>query len=133
MPLTPEFFNVAANLVPVLLIALAVERFALDSEDSDDGGFRWGLVAIAVLVLAECLSLGVIAAGSSNRLVDSLTLAAVAFGLMAVAMTYTELLFQTFPDRNGSRRSRGLDFLILMTAVLAPLGLLVWAYARIWA
>ncbi len=127
MRLSQNFYAIAANTIPVLLIALAVERFRIDSDDADRAQFRTGLMALAALMVAECVTVGVLAAERSNETTDMVLMSALGLGLCFLAAAYTNVLFVAFPRyRQRANRGRLSDVGLVAISIGAPVVFLIW-------
>jgi len=125
-----SFYEVVANLIPVLLIALAVERFAASPDPHErPRQFTTGLGAIAALTVAEAFTLAVVARGTSTQTIDYIVISALGFGWLLLVVALANTMFLEFPsEERGTARRKPLNLLILAVAVLCPMTF-VLAYA----
>jgi hypothetical protein len=97
--ISSSFYEVVAALIPVLLIALAVEQFAIvDDDDKTPASFSLALWTIAALTVAESVALGAVAHGSSSQLADYTMIAGLSLGWVLLVVSYLFKLVQAMPE-----------------------------------
>lgn len=123
MQVSPNFYEVVANLIPVLLVALAVERFASSRDEGDDrpSQLTTAIGAIAGLTVAECFALAAVATGSDSDLVAVIVTGALAIGWMLLVMAYVNKILADFESgERGSRKRRCCNLIVLAVGLFCP-------------
>jgi hypothetical protein len=99
MEFAAGFYEVVATLIPVLLIALAVEQFAIvDDDDKTPVSFSLALWTIAALTVAESVALGAVAHGSSSQLADATMVSGLVLGWILLVGSYLFKLVRAMPE-----------------------------------
>jgi len=128
MEISAGFYAVVANLIPVLLIALAVEQFAIVADDKKPSSFAFAAWTIASLTAAEAVSLGVVAHGSSSQLADATMITGLTLGWMGLVTSYLFKVLQARPKKpRWSRKWVAMIVAPGLIAVLCPTFAL-WVY-----
>jgi hypothetical protein len=128
MQISADFYEVVATLIPVLLIALAVEQFAINNDDKKPSSFAFATWTIALLTVAEAVSLGVVAHGSSSQLADTIMVIGLALGWMGLVLSYLSKVLDARPKkRRWPRRWLAMIVAPGLIAVLCP-PVAMWVY-----
>lgn len=131
-----KFFEIAAQVIPLLFIVLAFNIGAFDTpkQGREEVGYRphdisraWATTfSVALLAAAEWVSIDVIRSGSNGRISENFVFSALALGgsmvVVSIVYPHVELLVRRL--REGSYRMRTC-FGFLLFLGLSPL-LLAW-------
>lgn len=130
---TPTFFAVAAQVLPVLALALIYEDRLFEHEPEEyldpSGGksFFWRLLLVALLAASESFSLGVLISGDTSKFATYFVSFGIVIALAMVTAGPTERSVKAHLDRMpgwvqaNPRRAGSTIAVVVIFAALLPL------------